>query len=142
MPFSKKLKKANIIAEKQLKMTIKDDKELTFKQYNTSNPICNQESNFYEFTDVNKFWNLSFKSKCLSEFSHHLKKFQKHKVKQKRKLWKEEKLLYYMQLLNYTTIWQIDLDGCNKISANKKELSIVLIICRWMAMTIHQNFKK
>ena len=40
----------------QLKMV----KNKQLKKYKTWNSICNQECNSYEFTDVNKFWNLFF----------------------------------------------------------------------------------
>ena len=55
--------------------------QLKMIKYKQSKKICNQDSNLYEFTDVNKFWNLYFVfilfnlSKCLNEFSNSLKKF-------------------------------------------------------------------
>ena len=36
----------------------------------------------------------------------------------------------------YKDLTEIDLDGWNKISANRKEINIVLIIYRWVTMAI------
>ena len=65
-----------------------------------------------------------------------MKKFQNHKAKNG--ITKERKnIVLHASSELYNDLTEIDLDRCNKIWANKKEINIVLIIYGWMTMAIH-----